>query len=128
MKTLLRWTVTLSLAASLVGVIGVAPSFADNYDHYDSQRNHISHDVSDIRGDQRRLQDLYRERDRAADHEDWRAVDRIERRISDLERHINQDRRDVHHDVDQARRDRDHYNQDQASRDHSGYQGHYRNY
>lgn len=104
MKNIIRWATTLGAAAVLGGLMTSMPVQAQGYQ--------VRHDIIDVRRDQRRLDDLYSQRRRAAARRDWRNVQRIDRDIAQLRRHIDRDRRDLRGDVrwdrdDRSRRDYD---------------------
>ena len=64
MKHSIRWAATLGAAAVLGGFVSLVPAQA--------QDSHIRHDISDIRRDQRKMDDLYNQRRRQEDRNDWR--------------------------------------------------------
>ncbi|HLK58531.1 MAG TPA: hypothetical protein VKU00_18320 [Chthonomonadaceae bacterium] len=97
MKPIVRWTATFGIAASLIGIVGLAPTFADDWRH-DGDRGDVRRDIRDIRRDEQRLHDLQCDRDREARRHDWDDVRRLDRQIRDLHEHIERDRRDVRHD------------------------------
>src|SRR5689334_13137560 len=95
---------TLGLSALLIGVTAAAPARADDWEHYG--RNHVYRDIQDVRRDERILRNLEDRRDDARRHRDWSEVRRLDRRISDLRRHIDRDRRDIRRDINRNRDDR----------------------
>ena len=122
----LKLSATLGATALLValGSVFASPARADRDDYPSYQRDHVYHDISDVRRDERILHDLEDRRDYLRRRRDWDEVHALDRRISDLRRHIDRDRRDIRKDVDQIRRDRDrnrdsdyHYNRDRDYRD-----------
>ncbi|MCW3100430.1 MAG: hypothetical protein JWL77_6048 [Chthonomonadaceae bacterium] len=100
MNNTIRFASTLGLVAVLGGLASLIPAQAQDY--------HVRRDIADVRSDQRRLEDLCIRRDREADRGDWRDVQRLDRQIADLRRHIDRDRRDIRADI---RRD-DSYSRD----------------
>ena len=107
MKNITRMTMTLGLAAVLGGLVSLVPAQA--------QDSHIRHDVADIQHDQRRIDDLYNQRRRQEDRHYWRGIERTDRAIDDLQRHIDRDRHDVRIDVHRVNEDR--YRSDSYRRD-----------
>ena len=103
MKNSSRLMITLGVATVLGGLVTLVPAQAQSY--------HVRQDISDTRRDERRLDDLYRQRRREVDHRDWQDVRRIDREIADLKRRLDRDRRDVRSDFrrtdDRYRRDND---------------------
>ena len=110
---------TLGLGALLLGVAGASPARADDWDG--NARNHIYRDVQDVRRDESILRDLEYQRDEARRCRNWSEARSLDRRISDLRRHIDRDRRDIHRDVNRVRDDRyrdDYRNTDYRSTDY----------
>ena len=95
---------TLGISALLIGVTASAPARADDWEGYG--RNHIYRDIQDVRRDERILRNLEDRRDDARRHHDWSEVRRLDRRISDLRRHIDKDKRDIRRDIGRSRDDR----------------------
>ena len=103
---------TFGLSALLFGLGGAAPAHADDWNGYG--RGHIYRDIQDVRRDERVLRDLQARHDEARRCHDWDRMHALDRQISDLRRHIDNDRRDIRRDVS---RDRDTYNSSYRYRD-----------
>ncbi len=108
MKTTKRFglglAATLGISALFLGFAGATPAHADDWDSYG--RGHIYRDIADVRRDERILRDLQDRHDEARRRHDWNRMHALDRRIDDLRRHINNDRRDIRQDINR-RRDRD---------------------
>lgn len=100
----LRWVAAVALSGVLIGIVGLTPARADRSDY---QRDHIYHDIADVRRDESMLRDLEDRRDEARRCHRYEEARSLDFRIRELRIHISDDRRDIHHDIDRARRDRD---------------------
>jgi hypothetical protein len=105
---------TIGLSALLMGLAGATPAQADEWEHYG--RGHIYREIADVRRDERLLRVLQAEHDEARRCHDWPRMHALDRRISDLRRHIEQDRRDIREDISRTR-DRDRYRSDRYRSD-----------
>jgi len=103
---------TLGLSALLMGPLGATRANADDWDHYG--RGHVYRDIADVRRDERILVRLQAEHDEARRCHDWPRMHALDRRIDDLRRHIDEDRRDIRRDVNRER-----YNSSDRYRDSS---------
>src|SRR5579859_6405742 len=107
MKRMISWAAALGAMALFIGAVGASPAKADDDDYGYQGRRHIYRDIADVRRDEARLRGLER---RCADERrerDWVQVRSLDRQISDLRYHIQNDRRDIHRDIDRTRRDHD---------------------
>lgn len=84
---------TIGLAAVFASLTGAAPARADDWDH--NGRGHVYRDIADIRRDERLLQELQARHDEARHYHDWPRMHAMDRRIADLRRHIEHDRREI---------------------------------
>lgn len=114
MKTFTRAFAGIATAtafAALLLTAGGGAARADDWEYYG--RGHVYRDIQDLRRDQRILDRLEDRRDYLRRSRDWDAVRALDRRIAELRRHIDHDRRDLRRDIDRIRderyRDRDDY-------------------
>ena len=126
-NSILRLTTVLGLSALFTGALALAPAHADEdcrFSNYDRNHAPIRHEINDIHRDEQRLRDLYRRRDAEARRHDWNDVDILNLQINDLRWHIDNDRRDVQHDIQRVRneqnRNRDRYRTQDDCRYHEG--------
>lgn len=103
---------TIGISALLMGLSGAAPARADDWESYG--RSHVYREIADVRRDERLLRNLQAEHDEARRCHDWPRMHALDRRIADLRRHIEHDRRDIHEDI-RATRDRDRYDRYSSS-------------
>jgi hypothetical protein len=92
---------TLGLSALFMGPLGASKASADDWERYG--RSHIYRDIADVRRDERILRRLQDEHDEARRCKDWPRMHALDRRIADLRRHIDEDRRDIRHDINRDR-------------------------
>jgi hypothetical protein len=106
------------LSALMMGPLGTARANADDWEGYG--RGHVYRDIADVRRDERILRNLQAEHDEARRCHDWSRMHALDRRIDDLRRHIDSDRRDIRRDVNRDRyRDSD-YRRDSYRNDRDG--------
>lgn len=91
----------LGLSALMMGPLGASRASADDWERYG--RGHIYHDISDVRRDERILRRLQDEHDEARRCKDWPRMHALDRRIAELRRHIEDDRRDIRRDLNRDR-------------------------
>ena len=121
MKRIISWTTVLGVATLVVGMMGATPARADDDDYGRRDGHHIYSDIADVRRDEARLRDLQSQRRYEARERDWDRVRALDRQIDDLRWHIAHDRRDIHHDVVQVRRNPDRRYDDRQYRDRHDY-------
>lgn len=87
-----RFASVLGLTGMLAGIVSVAPANAQDDWHFHRWNDHGRYDRVMVTRDERRLHDLYDQRRVAQDHHDWRAVKRLNQRITDVRFKLDHDK------------------------------------
>ncbi len=98
----------LGLSTLMLGLFAIPPARADYCDYSGSLPSHIRRDIDRINRDLNNLEVLEDRRDEARQCRDFDEVHDLDARIRPLQRHIEDEKRDVKKDIDKLRRqDRD---------------------